>query len=213
MTLLLVDIRVRPGTCPLAESTRGRAGVELRYVEMARLDGDSFAEIVEVRGDRAVEFVRDAARDVDITAIDEAPGRIVCRAIMGGACVRSDLARRGWIPIAMTIQDGVERVTVPVRDADEARELVAYARERYPGAEVARVAPHAHLSLPVLSDGAGARALTRRQREVLNRAIEGGYFEADRALTAGDIAHAMGIHPSTFGRHLRAALRKVLRAA
>ncbi|NLV12762.1 helix-turn-helix domain-containing protein [Haloarcula argentinensis] len=52
--------------------------------------------------------------------------------------------------------------------------------------------------------------LTGRQREVLARAHEMGYFEHPRDATAGDVADALDISTSTFTEHLAAAQRKLL---
>lgn len=52
--------------------------------------------------------------------------------------------------------------------------------------------------------------LTGRQREVLTRAHEMGYFEHPRDATAGDVADALDISTSTFTEHLAAAQRKLL---
>ncbi|AUG47583.1 bacterio-opsin activator [Haloarcula taiwanensis] len=60
---------------------------------------------------------------------------------------------------------------------------------------------------PVVLDRA---KLTSRQREVLTRAHEMGYFEHPREATAGDVADALDISTSTFTEHLAAAQRKLL---
>jgi predicted DNA binding protein len=60
---------------------------------------------------------------------------------------------------------------------------------------------------PVVLDRA---KLTTRQREVLGRAHEMGYFQHPREATAGDVADALDISTSTFTEHLAAAQRKLL---
>ncbi|MFB6223079.1 MAG: helix-turn-helix domain-containing protein [Haloarcula sp.] len=60
---------------------------------------------------------------------------------------------------------------------------------------------------PVVFDRA---KLTTRQREVLGRAHEMGYFEHPREATAGDVAESLDISTSTFTEHLAAAQRKLL---
>jgi len=52
--------------------------------------------------------------------------------------------------------------------------------------------------------------LTDRQREVLQTAFIGGFFDWPRKRTGEDIASVMGISQSTFLQHLRVAERKVL---
>lgn len=60
---------------------------------------------------------------------------------------------------------------------------------------------------PVVFDRA---QLTDRQREVLDRAHEQGYFEHPREVSAGEVADSLDIATSTFTEHLAAAQRKLL---
>lgn len=54
-----------------------------------------------------------------------------------------------------------------------------------------------------------ARRLTSRQREVLEAAVETGYYRATRQATLEDVADAVGIAPSTAGEHLRKVEERV----
>lgn len=45
--------------------------------------------------------------------------------------------------------------------------------------------------------------LTERQREVLDTAVEMGYYQDPRAVTHDDIADEVGVSPGTVGEHLR----------
>ncbi|WP_158059412.1 helix-turn-helix domain-containing protein [Halorussus halophilus] len=45
--------------------------------------------------------------------------------------------------------------------------------------------------------------LTARQREILDAAVESGYYENPREATHEEIAGAVGVAPSTVGEHLR----------
>jgi len=51
--------------------------------------------------------------------------------------------------------------------------------------------------------------LTERQRQVLDLAIEAGYFERPRHNNTGELADALDISRATFTQHLRAAQRKL----
>ncbi|WP_436926694.1 helix-turn-helix domain-containing protein [Halosimplex amylolyticum] len=55
-----------------------------------------------------------------------------------------------------------------------------------------------------------AQRLTDRQREVLVTAYRSGYFQRPRERTGAEVAAQLGISPSTFSQHLRAAQRKLL---
>ncbi|GAB3685257.1 hypothetical protein GCM10028857_15490 [Salinarchaeum chitinilyticum] len=52
--------------------------------------------------------------------------------------------------------------------------------------------------------------LTDRQREVLQTAHEAGYYQRPRGKTGEEIAADLGISPTTFQEHVRAAERKIV---
>lgn len=88
--------------------------------------------------------------------------------------------------------------------------VVAELRDRYPDVDIQRL-------IRAPSQGASRDAvfvdrsrLTDRQREVLRESYDRGYFERPRRANATEIADALGIAPSTFTEHLRAAQRKLL---
>lgn len=56
-------------------------------------------------------------------------------------------------------------------------------------------------TMPAL--GGHRRLLTRRQREVLDTAVDVGYYAVPRTATAADIAEIVGCAPSTASEHLR----------
>lgn len=62
------------------------------------------------------------------------------------------------------------------------------------------------------SAGDPGALLTDRQLEVLDAAIEVGYYEEPREGTQADVADAVGLAPATVGEHLRRIEGKVLRS-
>ncbi|RBI59208.1 helix-turn-helix domain-containing protein [halophilic archaeon] len=61
-------------------------------------------------------------------------------------------------------------------------------------------------------EGSFTRLLTTRQREVLEAAVEVGYYSAPRESTHEDVADAVGIAPTTAGEHLRKIEERVFGA-
>jgi predicted DNA binding protein len=53
-------------------------------------------------------------------------------------------------------------------------------------------------------------ALTARQREVLEAAVDAGYYEAPREATHEDVAERVDCSPATVGEHLQKVERAVL---
>jgi hypothetical protein len=60
-------------------------------------------------------------------------------------------------------------------------------------------------------DAVGAD-MTDRQHEALQKAFVSGFFDWPRDVEGEQLAESMGIHPSTFHQHLRAAERKLIGA-
>lgn len=194
---------MRTGHCPVSVASGHFPEAEVRYVESARLDGESFIELVEVTGAQAKDLI-DAAR---AEVVEHRPGRTLCRVTMRGACLRAAIAREGAIPLEVRVRNGHETASVLVRDAAEARALVDALRVRYEGVELLRMAP-----FDSSRSSAPEEELTPRQQEILAAAVAGGYFAQARPQTAGELAKSLGIDRSTFTRQLRCALRKVLAA-
>ncbi|NEU58805.1 helix-turn-helix domain-containing protein [Halorussus sp. MSC15.2] len=61
-------------------------------------------------------------------------------------------------------------------------------------------------------EGSFARLLTTRQQEVLEAAVEEGYYNTPRESTHEDVANAVGIAPTTAGEHLRKIEERVFGA-
>lgn len=192
--------------------TKDFEDLEVEYLDMARLPPMAFLEVFEVRGPRLATFRDLAASTSGISrfrVMEETPDRLVCQAVIGSKCVRSLLAERGWIPTNVRASRGLEKVTLAVDDIDQARDVVNFVKANYFDFELLKITPR---GVPSFSSGQGLEALglTKRQAEVLRRAISAGYFDAHRRRTASQIANGMGIDRSTFSRHLRTALKKIL---
>jgi len=88
-------------------------------------------------------------------------------------------------------------------------------RRRYPGLVLVAKRPVAAGDLPGAAHAAPrwGPGLTRRQREVLDRAVRDGYYEVPRRTTVGALARSLGLGRSTVEEHLRAAESAVVRAA
>lgn len=207
-----MEFRVRSDLCPLVSLTQEFKDVEVEYLEMARLSGSDFLELFEVRGPQAREFgeaVLGSQRICKVQVVEEAPDRLVCQGVIGVRCIRSLLASHGWIPLKVRASQGLETVSVAVNDFEEARDLVNYVKANYSDFELSKITSRG-VSGPASRRDLKAFGLTDRQEEVLRKALSGGYFDLYRKRSAKEIASTMGIDRSTFTRHLRIALKKVL---
>ena len=106
--------------------------------------------------------------------------------------------------------DGTLHVTLHAADIDALREVVAELRAETGGVHIeylvrSRTESDDGRLVPV-----DLRRLTARQREVLERAYELGYFEYPRDANATEVAESLGIGSSTFVEHLNTAQSKLL---
>jgi predicted DNA binding protein len=102
-------------------------------------------------------------------------------------------------------------VETPIRITDDGSLRVTYVgRDAAFRGIVRSVGEDADLTFDVVETGsydpdgsALLRVLTTRQQEVLEAAVETGYYGAPRRATQADVAERVGIAPTTAGEHLR----------
>lgn len=137
------------------------------------------------RSDR-VRFTRDRSE-----CICDAVGDV-------GAPVTDVSASRGTLRLSFHATD-VETVREVVDELDEAYGSVRIDR-------LARTGDGDEDDMVLVDRG----RLTDRQQEVLETAMEMGYFERPRSANATEVSEALDISPSTFAEHLASAQSKVL---
>ena len=127
----------------------------------------------------------------------------------GQGCVCERIEAAGCVVREFSADTESIVVTFLVDDMPTLREIVTALKSEGETVKLRRLLEDASSGTdrPVVLDRA---KLTSRQREVLSRAHEMGYFEHPREATAGDVADALGISTSTFTEHLAAAQRKLL---
>jgi predicted DNA binding protein len=127
----------------------------------------------------------------------------------GQGCVCERIEAAGCVVHEFTADTESLVVTFLVDDVPTLREIVADLQSEGEAVKLRRLLEDTptEADRPVVLDRA---KLTSRQREVLARAHEMGYFEHPRDATAGDVADALDISTSTFTEHLAAAQRKLL---
>ncbi|WP_251343476.1 helix-turn-helix domain-containing protein [Haloplanus halophilus] len=109
-------------------------------------------------------------------------------------------------------RDGMLYLVFHAADMDELQGVITTLREEFPTVDIRRLLrsrgdPSDH-DLVFVDRG----RLTARQREVLERAHEMGYFDHPKGANAGEVADALDISRSTFSEHLGAAQTKLLDA-
>lgn len=212
MGSLLLEFSVESKDCPVVALTKAFPEAELEYLDMAVLDGDRFLEVFEVRAPDVAGFteaMQKAGKMWDVDVLERHPDRVVAQVKVPVECVRTKIARKGCIPVQVRGQRGREIIAVTVRTPREAQCLVESLREEDASFRLEAIRPVGTLQHQSRWDLEGF-GLTDKQEEVLRAALHGGYFDPARRKTGVDLAATLGVDRSTFSRHLRAGLRKVL---
>lgn len=200
--------------CPVADIS---AAVDGSVTDITWAGGEQTTEQVTVDGDTAGVDLEAAAStgDNEIPAFDRvfdygSQAVYEFERDQPDPCVCEFIERRvGPVADARAV-DGDLRVTLHTDAVDAMRDLVADLESTF---------GNVHIEYLVRSHADGdesdlipvdLRRLTDRQREVLRRAHELGYFEYPREANASEVADSLGIGPSTFIEHLNAAQSKLL---
>ncbi|WP_136717071.1 bacterio-opsin activator domain-containing protein [Halorientalis salina] len=127
--------------------------------------------------------------------------------------IGSVLAAHGLSLRGMQATERAASVTVGVPAVIESQRAVAIVTDRYPGATM--IAKRSTPGRDAVDDqrvGQLFDRLTDRQRETLERAYRGGYFDSPKGQTGEELAESLGIASSTFHDHLNRAQREVFEA-
>ncbi len=156
--------------------------------------------------------VRELEPHLDPLSAARPPGRATRELLVeysGENSVYEPLISQGFVPDGtVEITDGQEYWPVVInadRDGIK-RRLDAVRAEMDADVEICRIGSTGSQS----SDDSDADALTPRQRQALRTAIDAGYYEWPRDVTAGDLAAALNVSKPTLLEHLRKAEAKVL---
>jgi len=125
--------------------------------------------------------------------------------------VISAIAERGGRLHSAVIEDGSYRLVVHLPPDGDVREIAAAIRETLPDAQlIAQRQTTPDVGTLPSAPNQLEDALTARQRNVLETAYYGGFFEWPREQTGEDIADTLDVSPPTFHQHLRAGEAKIL---
>ncbi|SEW34846.1 GAF domain-containing protein [Halobacterium jilantaiense] len=202
--------------CPLLRIARD-SGCTIIFEGLRGKDGDEATVFVRVLGCSTKAFLEETQQALvisSVTKVRESEDDVLFQITISDTFIASTLAKYG-IRLENIIGDDqssvrVRVVTPPTIPVHRAVEIVS---TEYPNATL--------LGSEKLTDDFWSgnqfaeRALLRltdRQREVVELAYHGGYFESPKELSGQELAEQMGISSSSFNTHLRSAERKLLGA-
>jgi hypothetical protein len=164
--------------------------------------------------DVTVEFTVDSESiPVDAKEVFSYDGKTIYRyerpAGSDPACACELIECNGYPVRHAEVDTGAVVLSFVARDIESLREVVTVLKDRY---DVSLEC----LTRSTVADGETDRVfvdravLTDRQREVLETALEMGYFEHPKRANATEVAERLGINGSTFAEHVSAAQSKLL---
>lgn len=211
-----VELKVdADGTCPV---TRAAASTDSAAVSVSRsIDPSRTGSVTE-------EFMLEDSADGSAPTFDDVDEEVESVFTYGSKAVHrfSRDVGRGCpcecveafdCPVVdVHTRDGVLYLVFHAADMDELQDIISTLRTEYPTVDIRRLlrstGDREDHDLVFVDRG----ALTERQREVLERAHEMGYFDHPKGANAGDVADDLDISRSTFTEHVAAAQTKLLDA-
>lgn len=193
--------------CPVVAFSAA-TGTTVDAVSRSPCPGDGAGTVTEFAG----SAVEDPA--VDATPIFEHAGTAWYRVDHGDGlgCPCEYLGEHGCPASDYVASDGELTLVFHARDYEQLRAVIGDLRDRFPNADIRRFVRSPSEGLAGDGVFVDRGVLTERQRTVLRRAYEMGYFDRPRGANATEVAEALDIAPSTFSEHLAAVHRKLLPA-
>jgi DNA-binding CsgD family transcriptional regulator len=169
--------------------------------------------LLEGSAEQVTETARRATGITSVRKLRETGGSVLFQLTFSEPFVVTELVKYGLQLDRIAGEDGEQaRIWVTIPATMPTHRAVDIVSTTYPNATL--------VSTDERSDPGSVRSakylrerLTDRQREVLELAYYGGYFESPKGLSGAEIAEKMGISSSAFHNHLRAAHRNLLEAA
>lgn len=196
---LVVEFHVEGDGCPLAQASRtSGVGVDARPPQR-RADGTALLRCSATDPDGSLAAALDADDRIRYLHTSTEGQRTDFRCVSLEPCVVHRLVDRGFLAESLRYADGRERYTGAVVGRDVLGDVLEAAGETV-GVSVARLYPLG----PADSDPVAARwDITPAQEAALRAAVEAGYFEVPREVTASDVAADLDISKSAFLERLR----------
>jgi DNA-binding CsgD family transcriptional regulator len=193
-----------PDGCPVADASLATAGPAASVAWSGADDGGVVEEFSAPAGAAEahpqLESVFDAPDATRYRFSRDEDAGCFCDAVEGFGCPIADVRA----------EEGSLVVTFHAVDVSQVRDLVSELREEYDGVSLRSLRQDGEESAASDAVIVERGKLTDRQREVLETAVEMGYYSYPKGANAGEVADALGISVSTLAEHLAAAQSKIL---
>lgn len=191
----------------LASTFRNR-----RYIGIMALETTAFEEALGViEGHDHVTTV-DVVERYDADGEDQTAATLLLRGDMLEFTPLQTLLYEGFLPLGPTkLEHGRECFDLLLEDRDELSQAATLLQE-FGDVSVERITTDFRREIvPSVAEWQELLStIPPRQRELLNEAVDRGYFEIPRETTLEELADAMGITKTTASNHLRKAERQLV---
>jgi predicted DNA binding protein len=177
----------------------------------AGIDDDEATVFVEVDGSDpdAVRSAAEAAGVRDLRIVSENP--VVAEARTAAPIALSTLSSHGGRLRSLSVDGGAGELTVAFPDRSSVRAVAEALSSHADSVDLATCETIDEDPVGISDPRAELlEALTDRQRELLQAAYVGGYFERSREISGEDLAASFDLNHSTVYEHLRAGQRALL---
>lgn len=182
-----------------------------RYIGLLAVETDRFDSVVDIIRDHptivSVEAVERSQREDGWTS-----GTLFIRGRPQEATPLQRILAEGFLPLrSASLENGRECFDLLLSDREELARATAILEEFGP-VDLQRVSTGFRREIVPSRTEWQAILLTMpsRRREILNAAIDNGYYEIPRGITLDELAAGQGITKSTASDHLRKAEKEVL---
>ncbi len=205
-----LDFRIRGSESPILAFV-AETGARFEFENAVQRDDGRLHTYFTIEGadpDEALAFAEDVSWIDEVRLVTERDDEYLFECTLADRTFLGSLMERGAAPRTITATDDEGRFVIRVPRSADVRTFVDHFEDYYGDAElVAR----RECDDPVMTrqdfEAKLVERLTDRQREVLELAYFGGYFDWPRGSTAEEIAETLGVSQPTVSRHVRNAER------
>ncbi|QDX40514.1 PAS domain S-box protein [Salarchaeum sp. JOR-1] len=211
----VLEFELESKTCPLLRIAQQHE-CTLLFGGLRDQDGENttvFVRLLEGSVDRLLETARDATGITSINNIQETEESSLFQIEFSEAFIGTVLAKYGiQLDRIVGETDGSVAAYVSVPPTIPVHQTVEIISTEYPNSTLRSTEERSDAMISSLECSERILSgLTERQRETVELAFHGGYFESPKQTKGADLADQMGISSSSFYNHLQVAERKILK--
>ncbi len=201
-----LDVRITAPACFFVRFIR-ETGTGISFEAM--YPGNEGSVVVLARADAPellFEYAEKAVTVESVELLEDGPGGDIVKGRFDNSFIGSFLSSHGIVLEGASATPEEVRITVSIPPQMSVRQALEIIDAEYPGSTLlAKRENQTRSEAPIASRLQLLERLTDRQREVVKRAYQEGYFETPKQATGESLAASMDLSASAFHNHLRNA--------